>query len=72
MMMIYIFINIVALFSCRMMLVSFGLKTQYIEGAILLLFIIFVLELAFSIMVMYEMRESTQIYHSNDISLISL
>ena len=69
MMMIYIFINIVALFSCRMMLVSFGLKTQYIEGAILLLFIIFVLELAFSIMVMYEMRESTQIYHSNDISL---
>lgn len=52
--------NGVAILTCRLMLLSMGLSSQYLSSSLVLLLLIFVLELLLTIMIMYEIKEFTQ------------
>lgn len=60
MMILYTLMNGVAILTCRLMLLSMGLSSQYLSASLVLLLLIFVLELLLSIMIMYEIKEFTQ------------
>jgi hypothetical protein len=65
MMMVYILMNGVALLSCKLMMLSMGLSFHYVLGSLLLLTTMFFMELFFSIMIMYEIREFVQPTNGN-------